>query len=68
MSINDDDLTTKGTPGAEGPDDAGADERVDPAQHDGGADGGADLEGPLDAGADDAVDSAEHDGGADGGA
>lgn len=68
MSINDDDLTTTGTPGTEGPDDAGAGERVDPGEHDGGADGGADLEGPLDAGADDAVDSAEHDGGADGGA
>ncbi|MEV4410778.1 hypothetical protein [Catellatospora sp. NPDC049609] len=68
MSINDDDLTTTGTPGTEGPADAGAGEQPDPSEHDGGADGGADLEGPLDAGADDAVDSAEEDGGADSGA
>ena len=47
MSINDDDITTTGTPG-EGPADGGA----NPEGHDGGADGSADAgEGPADGGA-----------------
>jgi hypothetical protein len=66
MSLNDDDITTTGTTEPDGPADAGAGQPADPAEHDGGADGGA--EGPEDAGATEAADPAEHDGGADGGA
>ena len=69
MNIRDEDITTlpAGT-GPEGPSDAGAGEPVDPEEHDGGADGGAETEGPQDAGAGDTIDPAEHDGGADSGA
>ena len=40
MALNDDDMTTSGSGGAEGPADSGAGGGV-PGQHDGGADGGA---------------------------
>jgi hypothetical protein len=69
MNIRDEDISTlPADTGPEGPDDAGAGEPADPAEQDGGADGGAETEGPQDAGAGDDVDPAEHDGGADSGA
>lgn len=66
MSLEDEDITTSGTEVPEGPADAGAGQPADPAEQDGGADGGA--EGPADAGAEEQADPAEHDGGADGSA
>ncbi len=68
MRLNEDDIVASQGPGGEGPADAGAGGPADPAEHDGGADGGAETEGPQDAGAGDSVDTDEHDGGADGGA
>ena len=47
MRLNDDDMTTTGSNGSEGPADAGAGEQVDPNDHDGGADGGATHRGTL---------------------
>ncbi len=41
MALNDDDITTSGGSGPEGPADSGAGQGT-PGQHDGGADGGAD--------------------------
>lgn len=60
MGLNDDDITTGGGVGGEGPADGGA----NPGQSDGGADGGAGGEGPADGGAN----PHQTDGGADGGA
>ncbi|MFT7022567.1 MAG: hypothetical protein ACJA07_001651 [Rhodococcus sp. (in: high G+C Gram-positive bacteria)] len=61
MSINDDDITTTGTSGGEGPADGGS----NPEGHDGGADGAASPgEGPADGGSN----PEGHDGGADGSA
>ena len=64
MPLSDDDMTTAGDGGPEGPADSGAGQGV-PGEEDGGADGGA--EGPADSGATEGVPGVS-DGGADGGA
>jgi hypothetical protein len=64
MALDDDDMTTTGDTGAEGPADSGAGEGT-PGESDGGADSGA--EGPADSGAGGGTPGVS-DGGADGGA
>jgi len=64
MALTDDDITTLGSTGPEGPADSGAGQGT-PGQSDGRADGSA--EGPVDSGACDGC-PGQQDGGADGGA